>query len=82
MKRNALAIRRFFAMVAAAFAALFVVAKCTACAPAHQGIVLDVAGHSLALAKCRSEGKEAGSYVVYEQCANEADRHFMDGGAR
>jgi hypothetical protein len=52
------------------------------CAPAHQGVVLDVAGHSIALAQCRAEGKEAGSYVVYEQCANEADRHFMDGGAR
>lgn len=44
--------------------------------------VLDVAGHSAALADCRAEGKDAGSYAVYERCANEADRRFIpDGGA-
>ena len=59
------------------------ISRCAlACTPARAGLVLDVAGHSAALAQCRVEGKEAGSYVVYEKCADEADRHYMDGGAR
>ncbi len=82
MSHNMHAIRRFFATALAVFAALWIVAHCQACAPSHQGVVLDVAGHSLALAQCRIEGKEAGSFIVYEKCADEADRHFMDGGAR
>ncbi len=81
MKRNMQAVRKFFATALAVFAALYVVSLCR-CTPARQGLVLDVAGHSLALAQCRAEGKDAGSYVVYERCADEADRHFMDGGAR
>ncbi len=52
------------------------------CSPAHQGVVLDVAGHSLALRECRAEGRDAGSYLVYSQCADEADWKFglKDGG--
>lgn len=52
------------------------------CSPSHQGVVLDVAGHTKRLKECRDEGKDAGSMAVYIQCADEADRHFMDGGAK
>lgn len=57
-------------------------AHCVGCEPHHQGMALDVAGHSLALTQCRAEGKDAGSYAVYERCADDVDRRFMDGGAR
>lgn len=51
-------------------------ARCLA-ACAHAPAALDVAGHSAALAVCRSEGKAARSYAVYETCADEADRRYM-----
>ncbi len=80
MRRNTQAVRKFFATALAVFAALFVIAKCTGCAAAAPA--LDVAGHSLALAKCREVGKDAGSYAVYSMCADDADRRYMDGGAK
>ena len=80
--RKTIAIRQFVAVSLACFAALAIIGHCAGCTPARAGLVLDVAGHSAALAACRAEGKDAGSYAVYERCANEADRHYMDGGAR
>lgn len=59
-------------------------AHCNACspfAPADGVRVLDVAGHSAALAQCREEGKDAGKYVVYSKCADEADRKYGLGDA-
>ncbi len=55
------------------------IAHCTACspfAPADGVRVLDVAGYTTALAQCRVEGKKAQSYVIYEACAVEADKHY------
>lgn len=46
------------------------------CTPAQTSAGLDVAGHSAALAVCRAEGKDAGSYSVYGRCADEADRKY------
>lgn len=46
------------------------------CMPAQASAALDVAGHSAALAVCRAEGKDAGSYSVYGRCADEADRKY------
>ena len=72
--------RKFIAYSFAVFAALYVVAFCTRCTPSHQGVVLDVAGHSLALRDCFEKGKDAGSRAVAMQCADDVDRRFMDGG--
>jgi hypothetical protein len=35
--------------------------------------ILQLSGYSTALEQCRAEGKDAGSYDVYEQCAQKAD---------
>ena len=47
----------------------------------------NAAEHSMALAECRAEGKDAGSYAVYARCADEADRKYgldagVDGGGK
>lgn len=44
---------------------------------------IEVADYKFALDACREDGKRAGSYAVYEQCAREADVRFglKDGGA-
>lgn len=52
------------------------------CSASQVGAGLDVAGHSAALARCRARGKDAGSFEVYENCADGVDQHFMDGGVR
>lgn len=60
------------------------IAHCTACtpfAPADGVRVLDVAGYTAALAQCREEGKDAGRYIVYSKCADEADRKYGLGDA-
>lgn len=46
------------------------------CTPARAAAALDVAGYTAALAVCRAEGKDAGSYAVYGACATEADRKY------
>lgn len=33
----------------------------------------DLVGYSIALDECRAEGKDAGKYSVYEECAKKAD---------
>lgn len=43
---------------------------------------IDVAAYDHELADCRAEGKDAGSFWVYERCAQEVDRKYgVDGGA-
>jgi len=43
----------------------------------------NVAGYTAALTVCRAEGKDAGSFAVYERCAREADIRYgaPEGGA-
>lgn len=81
--RKTIAIRQAVAVGFALFAAAFVVGHCVGCTPAQVGAGIDVAGHTAALAECRAEGKDAGSYAVYGRCADEADRKYglLDGGA-
>jgi len=38
--------------------------------------VVDLVGYSLALDKCKALGKDAGSYDVYEDCAQKADSKY------
>ncbi len=72
------------AMLLVAIYALF--AHCAGCDmfASHAARALDVAGYTVALAQCRGEGKEAGSYAVYETCAHEADVKYgvPDGGVQ
>lgn len=43
---------------------------------------IDLAGYQADLLVCKAEGKDAGAYAVYEQCAKEADRkHGKKDGA-
>lgn len=73
MTRSADTIAVLFLLTGLAIACARLVAGCT---PSQTGAALDVAGHSAALAVCRSEGKDAGSYSVYGRCADEADRRY------
>lgn len=77
-------IGRLFAILVIATGIARLVAGCAAVTSDRAHRALDVAGHSAALAECRSEGKDAGSYAVYGRCADEADRKFglVDGGAK
>ncbi len=58
--------------------ALLILASCT---PAAVEAGAHVAGHAAALTDCRAIGKDAGSYAVYTDCADDADRRYgLDGG--
>lgn len=78
-------IGRLFAIVVVATGAARLIAGCAAATPDRAGRAFDVAGHSVALAECRAEGKDAGSYAVYGRCADGVDRKFGltdDGGVK
>jgi len=83
MKRE-LAVRQALATVLALYALLFVVGRCTGCALFERApAAVTVAEYTHALGECRDEGKDAGSYAVYEACAREADLRFgLKGAAR
>ena len=76
MKRNMLAVRKFFATTLAVFAALYVVALAPPIGCSHAAAGLNVAGHSAELAECRAIGKDAGRYDVYTACANKVDAKY------
>lgn len=77
-------IGRLFAAIVVTTGAARLIAGCASATPDRAGRVFDVAGHSAALAECRAEGKDAGSYAVYGRCADEVDRKFglTDGGLK
>lgn len=70
------------AAVALAFLALVMILRlCTACAdkPAAlpgAGDIVELGAYEVALERCRAEGKDAGSFDVYEACAKKADSKF------
>lgn len=62
-----------------AFVVTFALISCGQAQRASNAV--DVAGYTLALEQCRAEGKDAGSYVIYEMCAEQADiKYGRDGG--
>lgn len=68
-----------------AFVVAFV-ATTFACTGATSRVLngVDTADYGAALLRCKEEGKDAGSRLVYFRCANEVDRRFdastFDGG--
>lgn len=84
MSRKTNAIRQTVAVGLALIVPLAIVAHCTACAKrgslddnARRAVnAMTVEQFKTALDECIAEGKDAGSYAVYEACANEADKHF------
>lgn len=61
-----------FVFVALMAVVIILTVKCTPAASR----ALDVAGYTAELARCRAEGKDAGSYAVYGRCAAEADKKY------
>jgi len=63
-----------------AFMAITSSSKVAACSHSNdaQRVVntAEVAGYERALDDCKEQGKDAGSYAVYETCAKDADRRF------
>ena len=82
--RRTNAIRQTIATGVALLGLLFVIGHCSGCA--KRGTIDDnarrarnamtVEQYRAALDECIAEGKAAKSYVVYEACANEADKHY------
>lgn len=81
MSRRTFALRQFCAAGLALFALLFIIGKCTGCGGTKSqleraGNALTVEQYRRALDDCILEGKDAGSFAVYEACAKEADKHY------
>lgn len=81
-RQRALYILGEVAAVALAFLALVMALHfCVACSspPAAlpgAGDIVELGAYEVALERCRAEGKDAGSFPVYEACAVKADQHF------
>lgn len=65
----------------ALFAALCVLGYCQGCGPREQAATVQgienaaaVAQYTKLLDDCKAKGKDAGSYAVYDACADEVDR--------
>lgn len=78
--------REVFAIVVAFAAMLFALHLCTGCKPEHREPVENaaaVAQYTALLDDCKAKGKDAGSYAVYEACADALDRHLcVESGVR
>jgi hypothetical protein len=75
---------RFAAFAGFLGAIATVAVYCAGCLPAAKRAsdALDIYGYQDALADCRAKGADAGSFDVYERCAEVADRTYgLDGGA-
>jgi hypothetical protein len=66
----------FFSLAVMAVALCLTLTYCTGCVPEAVSVenAAAVAQYKLLLVDCRKQGKEAGSYAVYERCADEVDR--------
>ncbi len=71
--------RGWFLAMGLSLAAVRCLAGCALLAP-RVAPALDTGAYTAALATCRAEGKDAGSYAVYEQCAREADTKYAPEG--
>lgn len=67
-----------FSLALMAVALCLALTYCTGCIPPavveNAENVAAVAQYKLLLVDCKKQGKEAGSYAVYERCAEEVDR--------
>ena len=53
-----------------------VVVGCASAPSLTPSDIVNVTDYSLALDRCRADGVDAGSYLVYERCAQRADLFY------